>query len=98
MSIKKAFGSALKKARIQKGLPQEDFAIVSSRTYISYLERGIKSPTLEKLDSIAKHLDIHPVSLLAFAYLEIHNKKHPRRLISKITQDLEYMMERKIGD
>ncbi len=35
-------------------------SLVSSRTYLSTLERGGKSPTIEKLDAIAKRMDIHP--------------------------------------
>lgn len=64
MELRKAFGQALKQIRTSRGLTQEDFSEVSSRTYLSTLERGLKSPTLDKLDEIAKALDVHPVSLL----------------------------------
>jgi transcriptional regulator with XRE-family HTH domain len=69
MSLTKDFGKALKKARIARKLTQEDFSDVSSRTYMSSLERGIKSPTIEKLDSLSRQMNFHPVTLLTLAYL-----------------------------
>lgn len=48
MDIKQAFALALKTVRKDRGLTQEDFSETSSRTYISTLERGKKSITLEK--------------------------------------------------
>jgi transcriptional regulator with XRE-family HTH domain len=70
MSLQSRFGAALQLARKNKGLTQEDFSIASSRTYISTLERGLKSPTLEKIDEIATVLGIHPLTLIALAYTD----------------------------
>ena len=70
MDIRKAFARALRQARTQKGLTQEDFSMVSSRTYLSALERGMKSPTLEKVEAIAGKLSVHPVTLLVLTYLQ----------------------------
>lgn len=69
MEIKDAFASALKQARKARGLTQEDFSDVSSRTYISTLERGIKGPTIEKIDALAIALGIHPLTLLTLTYM-----------------------------
>jgi transcriptional regulator with XRE-family HTH domain len=55
-------------ARKSRGLSQEAFSDVSSRTYLSVLERDLKSPTLNKLADICQVLDIHPLTLLALAY------------------------------
>lgn len=49
MEIRHAFAKALRKARKANGLTQEDFAEVSSRTYLGTLERGKKGPTLDKI-------------------------------------------------
>ncbi|MFC3458975.1 helix-turn-helix domain-containing protein [Massilia haematophila] len=49
--------------------PQEDFSEVSSRTYLSSLERGMKAPTITKVDQIATVIGVHPLSLIAYAYL-----------------------------
>ena len=69
MVLLKHFGLALQRARKSRGLTQEDFSDVSSRTYLSSLERGIKAPTITKIDNIATVIGVHPVSLLAYAYL-----------------------------
>ena len=65
----KRFGLGLQKARKSRQLTQEDFSVVSSRTYLSSLERGIKAPTITKIDEIAKVIGVHPLSLIAYAYL-----------------------------
>ena len=44
--------------------------MVSSRTYISNLERGLKVPTLKKVDSLATVLRVHPLTLLTLSYLD----------------------------
>jgi len=80
-----AFGASLKRVRMSKGLTQEDFSDTSSRTYISTLERGLKSPTLEKIDAIASTLQIHPLSLLVLAYLP---KNKPNQKLDKLLDDV----------
>ena len=84
MNINEAFGSALKKARKSKNKTQEDFGIVSSRTYISSLERGLKSITIEKLEEISEVIGIHPLTLLCHAYLLKDNEVDVTTLIEMI--------------
>ncbi|MGF6553022.1 helix-turn-helix domain-containing protein [Paraburkholderia youngii] len=40
----------------------------TSRTYLSALERGRQSPTLDKLEGIANDIGVHPLTLLIYAY------------------------------
>lgn len=61
---------ALRKARLAKGIAQEAFDQVSSRNYISNIERGLKAPTLNKVDEFAAVLQIHPLTLLTMSYLQ----------------------------
>lgn len=68
MELSKAVGAALREIRESKGLTQEDFVGVSGRTYLSEIERGLKSPTLEKLDQLAARMGIHPLELLLVCY------------------------------
>lgn len=68
MDIKVSFGKALQKVRKAKNLTQEDFSDVSSRTYLSTLERGKKAITLEKLNEIAGVLGVHPLTVLVICY------------------------------
>ena len=63
-----AIGHAIKLFRKQRKLTQEDFGVVSSRTYLSTLERGLKNPTLEKLEEISQVLGVHPATLVLLSY------------------------------
>lgn len=69
MTLRVHFAKALQTVRKHRELTQEDFSDVSSRTYLSSLERGMKSPTLEKVEQLATVLKVHPVTLIALAYL-----------------------------
>jgi transcriptional regulator with XRE-family HTH domain len=88
MELKKAVGATLKQFRLSKDLSQEDFADVSSRTYMSTLERGVKCPTLEKLEQLASVLDVHPLSLLTAIYLKRGNSGDVDHLFKVVRQDL----------
>lgn len=68
MNLHDALALAIKTIRKNRHLTQEDFGLVSSRTYVSTLERGLKSPTLDKLDEIAKVMAVHPAALVLLAY------------------------------
>lgn len=68
MNLRQAFAHTIKIARKTQKLTQEDFGVVSSRTYMSTLERGLKSPTIDKLDEISKTMEMHPASLIVAAY------------------------------
>lgn len=83
MDTRQAFASSLRTFRHRRGVTQEDFSEVSSRTYISQLERGHKSPTLDKVAELAQPLGVHPLSLLALAFLK-----------QESTGGLEALMER----
>lgn len=72
MELNIAFGKALQRLRKSRRKTQEDFAVVSSRTYLSTLERGLKSPTIDKVDDISNLMGIHPLTLLAATYLLKH--------------------------
>lgn len=69
MSLLKRFGEGLQRVRKSRGLTQEDFSTVSSRTYLSSLERGLKAPTITKIEQLASVIGVHPLSLLALAYM-----------------------------
>lgn len=68
MTSKNSFAAALKTVRKARGLSQEAFSDVSSRTYMSSLERGLKSPTLSKVAELCEVMDVHPLTLLTLAY------------------------------
>ena len=86
--IKSDIATALRLVRVSKGLTQEDFSLVSSRTYMSSLERGIKSPTLGKLEAIAVKLGVHPMTLLAIAYCKDPTQDSIADLLAIVQADL----------
>lgn len=67
-AFKPSLPDALRRIRKARGLSQEAFSDVSSRTYLSSLERGLKSPTLNKIEDVCAVLDVHPLTLLVLAY------------------------------
>lgn len=87
MPSKRSFPAALKMARKARGLSQEAFSDVSSRTYLSTLERGMKSPTLSKLAAISQVLAIHPLTLLTLSYTG-GNTAEIDALIARIRREL----------
>ena len=88
MDIKEAFGMALKKARNSKKLTQEEFSNISSRTYISSLERGKKSITIEKLEDISTVLNIHPLTLMFLTYGKRNEDNNFTELFQLINNEL----------
>ena len=92
MATEHNLAGALRKARKARGLSQEDFSDVSSRTYLSSLERGLKNPTLDKLAELCEVMQVHPVTLLTLAYAG----KSPQRaeqLLTQVRQELEAMLK-----
>ncbi|HCI1915380.1 TPA: helix-turn-helix transcriptional regulator [Pseudomonas aeruginosa] len=69
MEVREAFGKALRLIRLKRGLTQEAFALVSSRTFVSMIERGETSPTIEKLDEICSVLGVNPATVVAISQL-----------------------------
>jgi len=90
-----AFAKALKKTRKLRGLTQEDFSDVSSRTYMSMLERGKKSPTLDKLQIIAQAIGIHCLSLMTLTYMYDGKEKDLDKLLLRIKKEVESVEHKK---
>ena len=91
MNLRQGLAAALKSVRKSRKLTQEDFGMVSSRTYLSTLERGIKSPTLDKLQEIAEVMSVHPASLVLLAYA-ISAGDNSGVVIDAITSEAKLML------
>lgn len=87
------FPRALKAARKARGIAQEEFDDISGRTYISALERGIKVPTLGKIEQLATVLRVHPLTLLTLAYLSGGENANPERLLAGVANELAELFE-----
>lgn len=87
MDVRHALASALKSIRTARGLTQEDFSNVSSRTYLSTLERGLKSPTIDKTQALAEVLSVHPLTLMALTFITAEDTSADK-LLAKIKKEL----------
>ncbi|MFP3605891.1 helix-turn-helix domain-containing protein [Paraburkholderia sp. SIMBA_053] len=67
MTLRLGLARGLRAARRMRGVSQDGLG-VSSRTYLSALELGKQTPTLDKLDEIARAIGVHPLSVLFYAY------------------------------
>lgn len=88
MTIRKSLGTSIKIIRNVKNLTQEDFSEISSRTYISTLERGLYCPTLEKIEDLAMVMGVHPLTLITLSYLVERNESEPFKLFNEVTEEL----------
>jgi transcriptional regulator with XRE-family HTH domain len=88
MELTEAFGQTLRLLRHHKGLTQEDFSLVSSRTNVSLLERGGTIPTLEKMEQLCEILEIHPVTLVAACFLREKGKDSIHAFLAEVEAEL----------
>lgn len=65
-TLSTAFGEVLRELRGERGMSQEElsFACGRHRTYVSLLERGRNSPSLNTLWMLAEALEVPPTELV----------------------------------
>lgn len=85
------FGKALRIIRKAKNMTQEDFGDVSSRTYLSLLERNQKNPTLSKIEGLALNLGVHPATLVTLAYIT-DDTNNLDNLVSRISIEIQQII------
>jgi len=80
MLPREAFGRVLRALREERALSQERLAELAGvhDTYVSLLERGRSSPTLESIFLLAHGLDLAPSALLARVEREVTALPPPR--------------------
>ena len=88
LAAKHTLSEALKTIRKARGLSQENFSDVSSRTYMSTLERDLKSPTLNKLAELCNVMEVHPLTLLTLAYAG-NDSQRVDQLLVQVRQELD---------
>lgn len=91
--MREAFAKALRTARKAHGFTQEDFSEVSSRTYVSILERGQKSPTLNKMNDIANTLGVHLLTLVTLAHVQKKNVQELDALLEKVRKEVVHIFD-----
>ena len=70
---------------------------MSSRVYVSALERGVKQPTLPKVDALAQRLGVHPLSVLALAYCPEQGQEELHRLLSMVAAEAAAVLKEDAG-
>ncbi|GJQ54040.1 MAG: hypothetical protein HKUEN07_06090 [Rhodocyclaceae bacterium] len=73
-------------------MSQEAFSDVSSRTYMSSLERNLKNPTLHKLTELCEVMEVHPLTLVTLAYAGDGTRKADL-LLAQVRQELEAVLK-----
>ena len=73
MEASKAFGLAIRKLRIARGLTQEDLGFESdlTRAYISSIELDQKLPSITTIAKLAKALNLSLSELMKLVEIEI---------------------------
>ncbi len=94
MAAKNSLATAIRTIRKARGLSQEAFSDVSSRTYMSSLERDLKSPTLHKLTELCEVMEVHPLTLLTLAYAGDSPHKADQ-LLAQVRQELEAILKKR---
>lgn len=93
MAAKHTLSEALKTISKARGLSQEAFSDVSSPTYMSSLERDLKSPTLNKLAELCEVMEVHPLTLLTLVYAG-DDAQRAEQLLAQVRQELEAMLKK----
>ena len=96
MAAAYSLAKALKTVRKARGLSQEALSDVSSRTYMSTLERDLKSPTISKLAELCEVMEVHPLTLLTLAYAGDSTRKTDQ-LLAQVRQELEAVLKERDG-
>jgi len=92
MSLKSSFAIVLRALRSKRNITQRDFGD-TSRTFLSKLEGGKSSLTLDKLEQVSQRLQLSPLTLLTLT-LSLESGKSSAELID----DLRLEIERLEGD
>ncbi len=94
MAAKHSLATAIRTVRKARGLSQEAFSDVSSRSYMSSVERDQKSPTVHKLTELCEVMDVHPLTLLTLAYAGDSTRKADQ-LLAQVRQELEAVLKKR---
>ena len=87
MSLRTAYASALRFLRMHRESSQQALAPAADRSYISRLEAGARSVTLDVSHSLAEALEVDPLTLLVLTYAAERGQT-PRQVVDHLLGDL----------
>lgn len=84
--LKRAIGTTIKSYRLKRNIPQESLG--PSQPYISSIEAGRGSASIDKIEQMAEVLGVHPASIILASYLLSTDDVNKSDLIEKIRLEL----------
>ncbi|HEN8726843.1 TPA: helix-turn-helix domain-containing protein [Pseudomonas putida] len=87
MSLKSSFAIVLRALRSQRKITQRDFGD-TSRTFLSKLEGGKSSLTLDKLEQVSQRLEVSSLTLLTLT-LSLESGRSSAELIDDLRLEIE---------
>lgn len=88
MPLRTAYAAALQLLRTRGEISQRELADAVDPSYVSRLEAGTRSVTLDVSHELAKALGVDPLTLLALAYAAERGQT-PRQVVDQLVRDLE---------
>lgn len=79
--------------RKARGVAQQDLSAVTARSYLSYVERGVKKPSVEKLDELARAIGVHPLTVLTIAYLNHLTEQELQALLRRVEAEARIVLK-----
>ncbi|THF34435.1 helix-turn-helix domain-containing protein [Pseudomonas atacamensis] len=87
MSLRIAYASALRFLRKRNEVSQQQLAPAANPSYVSRLESGTRSVTLDVSQELAQALKVDPLTLLVLAYAAERDQT-PEQVMSHLLEDL----------
>lgn len=87
MSLKSSFAVVLRTLRSKRNITQREFGD-TSRTFLSKLEGGKSSLTLDTLEQVSQRLELSPLTLLTLT-LSLDTGKPSAELIEQLRLEIE---------
>lgn len=86
LELKRAIGNSIKSYRLKREISQESLG--PSQPYISNLEAGRGSTSLDKIEQMADVLGVHPISIIVAGYLTSNEHANKEQLLERIQTEL----------
>ncbi|WP_410017089.1 helix-turn-helix domain-containing protein [Pseudomonas sp. 5P_5.1_Bac1] len=84
--LKHALGKVLKSYRLKRNLSQESLG--PSQAYISNLEQGRWSPSIDKIEQMSNAIGVHPASVILAGYLSLADSASADELLERIRGEI----------
>ncbi|CAI9008927.1 HTH cro/C1-type domain-containing protein [Pseudomonas chlororaphis] len=84
--LKRALGAVLKSYRLKRNISQETMG--PSQPYISNIEAGRWSASIDKIEQMAKVLGVHPCTVILAGYLSSEDGANSEELLERIRSEL----------